>query len=110
MHTFNGVLLSCFLPDCVRELVIAVRADKRERRDPIGFFLFDRLSVDDLFIFTEELAADTNTRFEFDKINELFSLSLELRSIDAVRVAVDVVLSNKTRGKKSRESHKIFSY
>jgi hypothetical protein len=87
----DEVLLSCFFPDCVREFVIAVRVDKREPRDPIDFFLVTRTFVEDLFVFNELFITGIDTLLELDKINELFSLSLELRSIDTVRFVVDVV-------------------
>jgi hypothetical protein len=90
IHTFDEVLLSCFFPDCVRELFIAVRVDKREVRDPMGFFLLIRV-----FVFNKLFVTDMDALLELDKINELFSLSLELRSIDTVRFVVDVVLSKK---------------
>ncbi len=84
-HTFDEVL---FFPDGVREVVIVVRADKREPRDPIGLFL---LVVNKLSL------ADRDGLMEV----ELFSLSLELRSIETVRLVVDLVLSKKIRMNKS---------
>jgi len=53
-------------------------------RDPFGFFLFTRVFVSDI----DDLLA-------LDEINELFSLSLELRSIDTVRFVFTVVSSKK---------------
>jgi hypothetical protein len=95
--------LSCFFPDCVRELFIAFRADKREVRDPIGFFLLIRV-----FVFNKLFVTGMDALLELDKINELFSLSLELRSIDAVRFVVDVVLSKKIRINKTKNYRNFF--
>jgi hypothetical protein len=58
----------------------------------MGFFLFDRAFEEEELVVT-----DIGTSFEFDKIKELFSLSLELRSIDTVRFGGDAVLSNKKK-------------
>ncbi len=61
---------------------MAVRADKRERRDPIGW----------VFVVDAELVvSDMDGSVALDKIKELFSLSLELRSMEAVRLVVEVV-------------------
>jgi hypothetical protein len=67
----DDVLLSCFFP----VFVIAIRVDKRARRDP----------VDGVLLVTVLLEL------------ELFSLSLELRSMDALRFVVDVVLTMKNK-------------
>lgn len=76
------VLLSCFFP----ELVMAIRGDKRERRDP----------VDGAFLLT-----DTGALLEL----ELFSLSLELRSMETFRLFVAGFFSRK-QSKSIEESHK----
>jgi hypothetical protein len=69
-YTFDKVLFFCFLPDGVRELV--------DRRDPVVFFF-----IEDFLLFPEVLIIC---------MDKLFSLSLELRSMDTVRL-VDFVLS-----------------
>lgn len=88
--TFDGALSSCFFPPCARALAIAGRL---ERRELMAFFLLVRLAVDDFFGFTVALAVTVAARLTLDEIKELFSLSLELRSMETVRLDVGVVFS-----------------
>ena len=65
-------------------LVIAVRVDDRGA----DFFLFDRTSLGGLLL----LVVDIDVRAGFVETNDAFSLSLELRSMETARFAVDVAL------------------
>ena len=94
-------MAACFLPG-------GARAGGREAAD---FFFDARTDVEDLLRSTDAPVANIGASMGLDRTTELFSLSLELRSIDTVRFDVGVIFSEVKeieiidRAKKARFSY-----
>ena len=89
LHVCRGdvrtlTLAACFFPG-------GARAGGREATD---FFLDARTEAEDLLRSTDASAASMGASMGLDRTTELFSLSLELRSIETVRFEVGVVFSS----------------